>query len=270
MTTDRLGGHKAWRTTQSRRRIPRSFPYSRRSQRGRRIVRARQGSPAELSVAGRRFLLAYFTDAAQSAILQRSNVELPACGFVLGMAKKDNTVLASSASIQRRGAPGAPLYFNLPSSRSSTECCACLSCRKSGSLSPVRKSPTQQNVPTEPTPTALKTRSFIVKRSSSRNRSCKIFPIRSLFASSSGAGRPPLGPDERSSAVCRRFSYRRPTRCGKLSSFDRPSLHALATTLANLRRNSPWAIRPISFSRSIRLCHISRGGQLRQRSHCDR
>src|SRR3974390_115384 len=49
----------------------------------------RQRPSAQLSVIGKRFLLIDFAYAAQSAILQRSKVELSARAVVLGMAEKD-------------------------------------------------------------------------------------------------------------------------------------------------------------------------------------
>src|SRR6516165_3073751 len=52
-------------------------------------VRAGQGPTAQLSVTDKGLLFAYFANAAQSAIFQSSNIELPPRGFVLGVAEKD-------------------------------------------------------------------------------------------------------------------------------------------------------------------------------------
>src|SRR6516164_1363085 len=52
-------------------------------------VRARKSAAAELSVTGKRFLLGDFANAAQSAILQRSKIELTARDIILGLAEKD-------------------------------------------------------------------------------------------------------------------------------------------------------------------------------------
>ena len=66
------------------------------------------------------------------------------------------------------------------------------------------------------------------------------------------------------------FGLSRLTRCGKLSSFDRPSPRALAITTPSLRRRSRLPICLISCSRSIRLCQISSGDNFASVEMCVR